>query len=241
MSIDIKPVCRLSLSVFCASLLSIALLPALHADGWNKSTKFTFTDPVQIPGQVLPAGTYVFRLLDSPADRHVVQIFDENGQHLITTVLAIPDYRLEPKGRTVMMFAERAGGNPDAIKEWFYPGDNFGQEFVYPKGQELQTAQATVTYTPMAPAVVDTPVAAPVETVAPAAETAAPVEEAPQAAQPEQQPQTPPVAAPAPEEATPAPAEPESLPKTGSELPLIGLLGISSLGSGFLLTFLRRR
>ena len=83
MSIEIvKQAYRSSLRILCAGLLSAALLPALHADGWNKSTKVTFNDPVQIPGQVLPAGTYVFRLLDSPADRHVVQIFDANGQHL---------------------------------------------------------------------------------------------------------------------------------------------------------------
>jgi LPXTG-motif cell wall-anchored protein len=236
MSIYIKRVYRLSLGILCATLFSVALL---HADQWSKSTKFTFKEPVQVPGQVLPAGTYVFRLMNSSSERHVVQIYDETDQHLIATVMAINNYRLEPKGSTVVLFSERAGGTPDAIKEWFYPGDNFGQEFVYPKGEELQTAQATITTTPMAqPA----PVEVPVETAPAPAESAAPAEEAPQASQPEPEQQAPAAAAPAPapEEPAPAPAEPESLPKTGSELPLIGLLGFSSLGSGLLLRILRR-
>src|ERR1022692_3822656 len=84
---NIKHAYRLSLHVLCASLLGVALLPQLHADAWSKSTKFTFTAAVQIPGQVLPAGTYVFRLLNSASERHVVQVFDEKDQHLIATVI----------------------------------------------------------------------------------------------------------------------------------------------------------
>jgi LPXTG-motif cell wall-anchored protein len=236
---NIKRVCRLCLQVVCAGLLSMALLPQLHADEWSKSTKFTFKDPVQIPGQVLPAGTYVFRLLNSKSDRHVVQVWDENDQHLLATVIAIPDYRIEAKGGTTLKFSERSG-SADAIKEWFYPGDNFGQEFVYPKGEELQTAEVTPPAPVTAPPAEATP--APVEPAPPAQETPQETQqETPPAAEPEQQPAPPAAATPAPEEPEPAPAEPESLPQTGSELPLIGLLGFTSLGSGVLSRILRRR
>ena len=234
---NIKRLCRLCLQVICAGLLSIALLPQLHADGWSKSTKFTFTDPVQIPGQVLPPGTYVFRLLDSKSDRHVVQVWDENDMHLIATVLAINNYRIEAKGKTTLTFSERHMGNAEAIKTWFYPGDNFGQEFVYPKGEELQTAE--VTPAPATPPPAEAAPAA-VEPAAPPPAQEAPQETAP-SAEPEQQPAPPAAEAPAPEEPAPAPAEPESLPQTGSELPLIGLLGFTSLGSGVLSRILRRR
>jgi LPXTG-motif cell wall-anchored protein len=230
----IKQAYRLFLQVICAGFVVVALLPQLHADGWSKSTKFTFKNPVQIPGQVLPPGTYVFRLLNSKSDRHVVEVWDEKDQHLLATVIAIPDYRTEAKGDTTLKFSERSG-SPDAIKEWFYPGDNFGQEFVYPKGAELQTAEVTPPPAPVTPPAEATP--APLEP-APAPAQEAPQETAP-AAEPEQQP-APPAAA-APEEPAPAPAEPESLPKTGSELPLIGLLGFTSLGSGVLSRILRRR
>src|SRR4249920_3490343 len=88
----------------------------------------------------VPAGTYTFVLLDSPADRHIVQIFSADGSHIIATVLAINNYRLKPTGDTVVKFAERAGDNPEALKAWFYPGDNFGQEFVYSKKRAIELA-----------------------------------------------------------------------------------------------------
>ena len=100
----------------------------------------TFSQPIEIPGQILPAGTYTFKLLDSQSDRHIVQIWDADGSHLITTVLAINNVRLKPTGKTVVKFAERSGDNPEALKAWFYPGDNFGQEFVYPRQRATQLA-----------------------------------------------------------------------------------------------------
>ena len=36
-----------------------------YADEWDQKTIFTFSAPVEIPGQVLGAGTYVFKLADS--------------------------------------------------------------------------------------------------------------------------------------------------------------------------------
>jgi hypothetical protein len=116
------------------------------AQTWNKRTSVTFSGPVEIPGpdaQVLPAGTYVFRLMDSQSDRHIVQIFNKDESHLYATILAIPNYRLRPTDQTVMTFAERAAGEPQAIRAWFYPGDNSGQEFVYPKKRAVELAKIT--------------------------------------------------------------------------------------------------
>jgi hypothetical protein len=129
---------------FCLALFFTLALPrAARADEWDKATKLTFSEPVEVPGQVLPAGTYWFTLADSPADRNIVQIWDADRMHLISTILAIPDYRLQPKGRTVVHFEERPSGSPEAIHSWFFPGDNFGQEFVYPKTRATQLAKQT--------------------------------------------------------------------------------------------------
>ena len=127
-------------AVFALTLLGATLATGARADQWNKKTVMTFSETIEIPGQILPAGTYTFVLLDSPADRHIVQIFNADGTHIIATILAINNYRLTPTGDTVVKFAERAGDNPEALKAWFYPGDNFGQEFVYPKQRALQLA-----------------------------------------------------------------------------------------------------
>src|SRR6185503_12421851 len=110
----------------------------------DKRTRVTFKVPVEIPGisaQVLPAGTYVFRLNGSVADRHIVQILNSDETHLFANILAIPNYRLRPTDKTVMTFSERRAGEPQAIRAWFYPGDNFGQEFVYPKKRAVELAK----------------------------------------------------------------------------------------------------
>src|SRR5690348_8569690 len=132
------------LTIVCVFTACLAIAPNASADDWNKKTKVTFSAPFEVPGvgaQVLPAGTYVFKLLDSSSDRHIVQIFNEREDHVFTTILAIPNYRMNATGKTVMTFKERAEGEPQAIRTWFYPGRQWGEEFVYPKEKALALAK----------------------------------------------------------------------------------------------------
>src|ERR1044072_543989 len=110
-----------------------------RADEWNRKTVVTFSGPVEIPGVhlagwgVLPAGTYVFKILDSQSDRHIVQIFSKDELTVYATILAIPNYRLQATDKTVVTFRERPAGEPEALRAWFYPGRNWGEELVYAK------------------------------------------------------------------------------------------------------------
>lgn len=113
------------------ALLYWAVPPRAKADEWNKKTIVTVNAPVELPGVVLPAGTYVFQLLDSPSDRDVVQVFNQDESHIYATIMAITDYRVEPTNETIITLEERPKDSPEAIKEWFYPGDLNGLEFVY--------------------------------------------------------------------------------------------------------------
>jgi hypothetical protein len=116
----------------CRSLCSALRSPSsAKADEWNKLTYLTFSKDVAIPGKVLAAGTYIFRLSDSESDRHIVQIFDQTGA-IISTLLTIGDHRLSSTGDTVITFGESAGNTPPPIMSWFYPGDTDGEEFLYP-------------------------------------------------------------------------------------------------------------
>jgi hypothetical protein len=130
-------------------LLSGALLPTVKADEWNNKTVITFSGPVEIPGVhmkgfgVLPAGTYVFKLLDSQSDRHIVQIFSQDEKTVYATILAIPNYRLKSTDKTVMTFRERPAGEPEALRAWFYPGKNWGDEFVYHKAAAVTLAKVS--------------------------------------------------------------------------------------------------
>jgi hypothetical protein len=119
----------------CAALLCATLGLSLHADQWDKKTVVTFSDSVEIPGQILPPGTYTFKLLNSATERHIVQIWSADETQLFATIMTIPAFRLQPPDKTIFEFDERPANAPEALHAWFYPGDNFGSEFVYNKRQ----------------------------------------------------------------------------------------------------------
>src|SRR3984893_1185641 len=131
-------------TLLCLAVLCLLVVPTAMGDDLNRKTVLTFSGPVEVPGvgaQVLPAGTYVFKILDSQSDRHIVQIFNKEETHVFTTILAIPNYRLKVTDKTVMTFRERPAGQPEALKAWFYPGRSWGEEFVYAKARANELAK----------------------------------------------------------------------------------------------------
>jgi hypothetical protein len=221
-----------ALAVTGFGLLGTSFVPKAHADAWDKMTIVTINEPIIAGNKVLDPGTYVWKLLDSQSDRHIVQIFDKDQRHLEETILAIPNYRLQPTGKTQFAFWETPAGVPKAVRAWFYPGDNFGQEFAYPKKLVAQLASAApvpvpTNYREPEPQPAPQPVAEPAPQPEP---QPAPVAEP--APQPEPQP--------APAQAQPAPA-PQALPHTASSSPLIGLLGLTSLSLAGLLALATKK
>ena len=226
------------LATCCGLGLAVGVLAfRAQADPWDKKTYLTVDKTIQVQDRVLPAGTYVLKLLDSPADRHVVQIFSQDERHIIDTVLAMPNYRLRPTGHSRFLFYETPPGAAPALRAWFYPGDNFGQEFRYPKHLAMmqtvqQTEQTRIEKQAEETRVTETQSQAPQEEAvapppAPVQEETVTQQETTQTEQPVEIAQaTPP---PAPAERAPAPA-PTELPKTASPFPLIGLGGLLSLG-----------
>jgi hypothetical protein len=217
------------ITVISAGLLG-ALWPNAKADEWNQKTVFTFSGPVEIPGQVLPPGTYVFKLLDSASERNIVQVFNQDETHVYGTFIAIPDYRLQPTGKTVITFDERAAGSPEAVKAWFYPGENFGHVFVYPKEKAVDLAKANNQPVPS----MATELAA--NTTKPTTSPDEPhVVEMKQAPLKAQQPTGEVEIAEVFVASQPATQSSHDLPKTASPLPLVGLIGILSLSSALML------
>lgn len=113
---------------------------AAHADQWDLRTTLTFNQPIQIPGKVLPAGTYLFKLADTN-DRHIVQVFNADGTVLYATVMTIGAERPHPSDNSVITLAEQGPGQPDALLSWFYPGSTSGNQFVYSQQEAQQLAQ----------------------------------------------------------------------------------------------------
>lgn len=235
-------------TVLGMALLSLALTPSLSADEANRKTIITFSGPVEIPGVhlqgfgILPAGTYVFKILDSRSDRHIVQIFSQDELTVYATILAIPNYRLKATDKTVVTFRERPAGQPEALRAWFYPGRQWGEEFVYPKARAIVLAKETHTAvlyteaeitpevtvaikTPNEPVVVEL-AKAPVKAIQPTGEEV-------QLAQ---------VVTPPPAEQLVAQNEPApALPATGSSMPLVALFGMLALAGALTLGLIQKR
>src|SRR5690348_15811332 len=236
-------------AVFCTALLGTMFVSSAKADDWNRKTVVSFSGPVEVPGVhlqgwgVLPAGTFVFKILDSQSDRHIVQIFNKDETTIYATILAIPNYRLRATDKTVITFRERPAGEPEALRAWFYPGRNWGEEFVYPKAKAIALAKATntaVLFTPVevAPEVsepiksADAPIVlelkrAPIMAIQPTGEEVQLAEVV-----------TPP---PAQTEVAGAAVAEKALPATASPLPLIALLGLLALAGALTLRGAHKR
>ena len=248
----------------CLALIGAVLTPTARADELNKKTVITFSGPVEIPGVhltgwgVLPAGTYVFKILDSQSDRHIVQIFSKDEKTVYATILAIPNYRLKATDKTVMTFSERPAGQPEALRAWFYPGRNSGEEFVYPKARAMELAKAgnmpvLFTSTELPSETADSITSAQVPMVsdlkraqimamkptgeevqlaevveAPPAELETPVAVA--AAEPAAAASEAQAPSPAPAAPSPNAATADTLPATASSMPIFALLGLLAIG-----------
>jgi len=127
----------------CFVLALVFLAPPLtHGDEWNLATRFTVNQPFQVPGMVLQPNTrYVIRLYDSPAERHVVQLYNDDQSQMLAMFMGVSDERMQAADNTVFTFIETAPGHPLPMKEWFYPGRLTGLEFIYPKEQAMEIAQ----------------------------------------------------------------------------------------------------
>lgn len=110
-------------------------VPQAKAGPWDKLTYLTVKEAIQVPGAQLPPGKYAVRLLDSQANRYIVQFFNDDRSKLFATVLAIPNELMEPVDDTQLRFYESRGNEPPALRAWFYPGETIGREFVYPKSE----------------------------------------------------------------------------------------------------------
>jgi hypothetical protein len=218
-----------------AGLGALALTPAVRAQGhvsWSQRTVFTFSGPVEIPGQVLPAGTYVFKLANSSSNRNIVQVFNKDENHLFGMFLAVPDYRLHKSDKTIVRFEERPAGSPPAIKAWFNPRRNEGHEFVYPKTRAIELAKANHTPVPAMPTELTLDTINPIATLKgpefqalymaylKAEEpTGEEVELAEAFGEPDSQ------------ASAPLPGLPDKLPSTASPVTFIGLIGLMTLGA----------
>jgi len=234
---------RRSALVLGTAVLSIMTWhPAWAQLDTEHKTVVTFSAPVEVPGsdpQVLPAGSYTFKVVDSKVNRNIVQVSNKEETRVFTTILAVPTHRDVETDKTVMTFEERPAGEPQALRAWFYPHEKSGQEFVYSKERATQLAKSSNSAVPYSESAVTSapvstatarpatePPSSPIMTVSPTGQSTPYTQQA-QAVAP---------AAPAPVDARPQTQEPvqtaSNLPRTASNLPWIGLIGCLLLAAG---------
>jgi hypothetical protein len=238
---------KLSPGIFCLALLGTAFMASANADERDRKTTITFSAPVEIPGVhlqgfgILPAGTYIFKILDDQSNRHIVQIFSKDGLTVYATILAIPNYRLKATDKTVMTFRERPAGEPEALRAWFYPGREWGEEFVYPKSRALILAKETHTAVLFTPAEIAPEVAVAIKT--PEEPVVVELKRAPvMAIQPSgEEVEIAQVITPPPAAVLVAQNNAPALPATGSSLPLVAVFGMLALAGALTLGLLQKR
>ena len=230
---------RTKLLLGCALVAMLVGTTAFAQGPVDQRTYFTFSAPFELPGgKTLPAGKYTFRILDSPSNRHIVQILNQDGTQMFATLLAIPAQRQDPPSEPEIRFMEAAANMPPAVKTWWYPGRTIGHEFIYPKSQarrlaarqsepvlsvasDATSAEAmrTADLTRVDKSGDESAVASREDTTADASRPAAAPAPAPRAT------------APAPRTERPVATERTELPRTASTLPLIALIGVASIAA----------
>jgi hypothetical protein len=132
-----------NLSMIAGFIIAFVLIfeLAAHADDDNQSTSISFSEAVQVPGRILPAGTYQFVLANSDANRDIVWIFNADRTQLFATIQTVPTERARATSGTSLTLAQRPNGQSDALVTWFYPGTLTGYEFVYSKQEEKELTQ----------------------------------------------------------------------------------------------------
>jgi hypothetical protein len=256
----------LQMGVLTAVLVSLAPPPTL-ADEYDKKTVVTFNQPTEVPGIVLQPGKYVIKLLNSSSNRHIAEIMNERMDHLYALTFTAAAERIDRADKTILTFYEGKNGQPSAVRQWFWPGDTIGQEFLYPKDQAAKIAANTSQKVAEGalPSVAESgqsltpdntsgstlqgrdeskPAAAPfTANAAEPAPAAAPVVIA-QNTPPPPPSQTSRVADTSQSNSAAVSSDTDSsdktLPQTGSYLPLIGAIGIISLAAAILIASVRR-
>jgi hypothetical protein len=133
-----------ALSALVAIFLAV-LAPNARAQMLEEKIQVTFSGPVEVPGEVLPAGTYIFEALENG---HLTRILSADEKHVYATLSTIPDERMEPMEKPAIILGESPKGAPERVESWFYPGDSVGNEFLYQRtrsGKDLASITGSFT------------------------------------------------------------------------------------------------
>jgi hypothetical protein len=207
----------------CIFALLFTIAPGARASEWDQKVIATFSAPFEIPGQVLPTGTYVFKVVDIIGTRDVVRVTNRDESKILATAITVTRYRPNPTDKPSFVFEERGADSPQALQAWFYPGRISGHQFIYrgSMAREAMTASMPATPAPSSESATYPASDAEESPVMSAEATPSEVESTPSAESQATETQAP---------ATTTSTSQAELPKTASTMPLIALIGTLLLG-----------
>jgi hypothetical protein len=98
----------------------------------RRTTYFTFSRTVQMPGVALPAGTYIFEVANPDGGSDVVRVLSRDRKQVLLMSFTRTIYR-EAKGdlKAIVSLGESPAGNPPPVKAWYPQFETRGREFIY--------------------------------------------------------------------------------------------------------------
>lgn len=140
---------KMAVLLAMATILVLAgSLPAAQADTNGKKITLEFKSATQIPGQVLPPGSYVFEAAGTQAGWNVVKIYNQDGSSQITTLLAYQNPQLKNTGEPILFYSRHAGIPYPVMEGWFFEGDSAAQQWAYSDKMALKIGEANHTRIP---------------------------------------------------------------------------------------------
>ena len=133
---------KLSMALTTLSTIGALFQVPARADEEKETTNITFSAPVEIPGRVLAAGSYIFERVDDKDFRDVVQIFNVDHTVLYAMLQTKPVDRMNPTTNPSITLSEQGSGNPRVLVRWFYADSLTGHQFVYSKSAKQEIALA---------------------------------------------------------------------------------------------------
>ena len=98
----------------------------------SRTTYFTFSGTVQMPGVALAAGTYIFEVVNPNGGSDVVRVIsrDRKKTYLMRLTRAVERPWRGNLDASITL-GETAAGAPPKVKAWYPESETHGREFIY--------------------------------------------------------------------------------------------------------------
>ena len=119
-------------TLFAVALLAVLATSSIGAMNVRRTTYFTFSGAVQLPGVALPAGTYIFEVANPESSADVVRVLSRDRSKVYLMQITLLAHRPRTRDmKPAIQLGEASNANPPIVKAWFPDGETLGRQFIY--------------------------------------------------------------------------------------------------------------